>query len=162
MITTFEEWIKEVSDTGNLCDDYQGRVRRSVSNKQLFDIATDANGMSYLCEMRAKGHALPYSVIKSRFGNFINGKCVVSHGTKDPYSSSIYCEHDGEVMANTNIMTFLGCKSTVMVGDGSVTYIFADSNTELSVICSSMGKAIVRYWGEKPSAVGDVELIKMR
>lgn len=163
MITSFEQWIEEIVSTDNLCSDYYEKVKQSLSNKQLVDIVTDANGMSYLCEMDSKGISLPYEIITKRFSSFINGKYTAKHETDNGryYTSSIYCCFQGDVNAETTLLTLLGCKTTVVVRTNHIIKVYADKNTELNICCPATSKAIVYYWGEEPEYSGNVELVKI-
>lgn len=164
MIKTFENWIKEIVDAGELCKDYQLLVGKAISNKQLFDIACDSNGASYLCQMESKGHALPYEVITSRFRSFINGRYVSEHKGKNgnTYTSKVYCCFNGKIKADTTLLTILGCKCDLIVEENHIIQIYADKNTELSISCPKSSKAIVHYWGDKTFNFCDsnVEFVK--
>lgn len=166
MIKTFEDWIKSIVNAGELCKDYQGLVGDAISNKQLFDIACDANGISYLCDMDSKGYTLPYEVISERFKSFINGRYISEHKNKkgNSYTSKIYCCFNGKIKGDTTLISLLGCKCDVTVGNNHIIQIYADKNTELNVICPKTSKAIVHYWGDKIFNFCDtnVEFIKER
>lgn len=56
----FSEWINKIIESGLLCEAYTDKVEEAKSKKRLMDIVLDSNGQSYLCEMQAKGMALPY------------------------------------------------------------------------------------------------------
>lgn len=162
MITNFEEWIKAIVECDDLCATYYDKVKKSVSNKQLMDIVTDSNGMKFLPEMEAKGIPLPYEVITKRFGSFINGRYIAEHKTDKGrgYTSSIYCCFQGNINAETTLLTLLGCDCSVLVKDNHIIQIYCDKNTELEICCPSTSKAIVHYWGKEPEYSGNVELVK--
>lgn len=161
MINTFEDWIKSIENANELCAEYKDKVSRAFSNKQLMDIVTDANGVSYLCEMEAKGFALPYEVITKRFGSFINGKYIAEHKNDkgNGYTSAIYCCYQGEVDGNTTLLTLLGCDCTIHVKENHIMTIYADKNAEVSVKCPSSSRVMIHYWGKEPKYSGNVELI---
>lgn len=162
MIKTFEEWIDKVVLADELCANYYEKVTKAVSNKRLADLATDANGMTYLCEMEAKGLALPYEVITSRFGNFINGKYIAEHinETGGKYTSAIYCCYKGEIKGDITLLTLLGCDATIYVEENSIMQIYLDKNSKAKIVCPLNSKALVFYWGRKPICSGDVEIVK--
>lgn len=162
MITTFEEWIDKVVLADELCAKYYDRVQKSVSNKQLVDLATDSNGISYLCETSAKGLPLPYEVITSRFSSFINGRYVAQHRSTDGgnYDSKIYCCYQGDIKGDTTLLAVLGCTANIIVNDNHIMQIYVDKNSAVKVDCPLNSKAIVHYWGKKPKYSGNVELIK--
>lgn len=162
MITTFEQWIERIVSCDDLCASYYEKVNKSVSNKALMDIVTDANGMSFLPQMEAKGTPLPYEVITKRFGSFINGRYIAEHKTEKSrsYTSAIYCCFQGNINAETTLLTLLGCDCSVLVKDNHIIQIYCDKNTELEICCPSTSKAIVHYWGKEPEYSGNVELVK--
>ena len=162
MITTFEQWIERIVSCDYLCASYYDKVNKSVSNKELMDIVTDANGMSFLPQMEAEGTPLPYEVITKRFGSFINGRYIAEHKTEKSrsYTSCIYCCFQGNINAETTLLTLLGCMATVVVKTNHIIQIYCDKNTELNICCPSTSKAIVHYWGKEPGYSGNVELVK--
>ena len=161
-ISTFEGWLYCIRESGNLCNEYCDKVDNSLSNKQLVDICLDANGVSFLPQMEAKGTPLPYEVITRRFGSFINGRYTAQHETSKGkyYTSSIYCCFQGNINAETTLLTLLGCDCSVLVKDNHIIQIYCDKNTELDICCPTTSKAIVHYWGKEPEYSGNVELVK--
>lgn len=159
----FEEWIKKITLADELCASYYDKVKKSVSNKQLVDIVTDANGVSYLPSMEQKGMPLPYEVITSRFGSFINGRYTAEHNSKNghPYSSQIYCCYHGKIDMSVTLLTLLGCTCSVYVAENHICQIYLDKNCDVNIACPSSSKAIVHYWGDKePEYSGNVEFVK--
>lgn len=162
MINTFEDWVKDIVSSHKLCDEYLAKVDKSMSNKQLMDIVTDANGMSYLCEMRHEKHPLPYSVITSRFKPFINGHYVARHTEPQSggeYDSKLYCQYTDDIVGDTTLLTLLGCKCNVLVDENHIIQIYLDECTSANISCPLNSKAIVHYWGKKPKYTGNVELV---
>lgn len=147
---TFEQWVNDISEAGLLCTEYKAKVGMSMSNKQLIDIAMDANGMTYLCKMAGKGHGLPYSVITSRFAPFINGRYVSRHRSKNgrEYTSAIYCRYDGLIDdAKVTLLTILGSKCTIEVSPYHVIRVYVDSKSDVDIKCPETSEAYVEYWG---------------
>lgn len=162
-MNTFEDWIKKIVNANKLCASYYNKVNKSMSNKQLMDIVTDSNGMTYLCEMQAKGFPLPYEVITSRFGNFINGKYIAEHQSRNghTYTSQIYCCYQGKIEMKDTLLTLLGCTCSVYVAENNRCQIYLDKNCDVIIACPSSSEAIVHYWGDKePEYSGNVEFVK--
>lgn len=161
MINTFEDWIEEILNANKLCSEYKDKVDKAMSNKRLVDIVLDSNGVSYLCEMEEKGIPLPYEVITSRFSSYINGKYVAEHKTENgkEYTSSIYCCYSGDINGDTTLMTVLGSNCNIYVNPNHIIQIYVDRNSKVFIDCPKGSKAIVRYYGEKPTFKGNVELI---
>lgn len=162
MVRDFNDWIKQITETDNLCANYYKKVQNAKSSKQLMDIVMDSNGMSFLPEMEAHGVALPYEVITSRFGSFINGNYIgeFKNDKGNGYTSAIYCCYQGTINADTTLLTVLGCKANIYVAENNVVTIYADKNCELNIGCPANARCTVHYWGEEPEISGNVELIK--
>lgn len=162
MVNTFEDWINRLVESDEICTEYYKKVKKSLSVKQLFDSGCDTNGIEYLCIMDAKGMPLPYEIVTSKFGSFINGRYISEHKASngDSYKSSIYCCYQGEIKADVTILGLLGCKADVYVGENNVVTIYADKNCDLNIACPLGSIARVHYWGKEPEYSGNVELIK--
>lgn len=162
---SFFMWINKVIQSGNLCADYEDKVRDSKSRKQLLDIVLDANGVSYLQEMQAKGMPLPYEIIHKEFGSYINGryKAEFKNEKGHGYTSSIYCCYaEDECLIDTTLTTMLGCNTDVYIRENDFVKIYADSNCELHISCPISSRCIVEYWDGAKIIVhrGVVEKIK--
>lgn len=75
-----------------LCDTFAQKWDNCRSKRQFFDLACDINSLSYLAETIAKGIGLTPDFITREFGQFINGRYIMSDG----YSSCIYCRYKGD------------------------------------------------------------------
>ena len=89
---------------GLLCEEYAERVRNAKSKKQLFDICADANGVSFLAEMRQKEHPLAYETIW-------DGDNV------------ILLDEDGDVQDAFTVLSSFP-SSTLQLGNGYTVYTF--------------------------------------
>ena len=148
---TFEEWINKVIKSGNLCSGYSSKVTSSKSKLQIVRIVLDANGVSYLPEMDAKGFPLPYDTILREFKNYINGNYTAqfSNDKGHGYSSSIYCCYSGgdEISVNSTLSTYLGCSNvTLKINENDFVHLYIDKNCDLSIDCPESSKCLVDYW----------------
>lgn len=161
---TFGKWFGDLVSHGLLCREYQSKVSHAGSNKQLIDLAMDANGMPYLCEMSSKGHKLSYSLIKARFAPFINGNYISTHTNKygHPYTSAVYCDFSGKISGlKVTLVSLLGCNCRIDVCPYCVMRIYADNETDVSVHCPDTSKVYVEYWtGAKVGGEGNINFIK--
>lgn len=162
MVNTFEEWIDKLVESDEICTEYYKKIKKSLSVKQVFDSGCDSNGIEYLCIMDAKGMPLPYEVITSLFGSFINGKYSSEHKVEsgDSYKASVYCCYKGEIKPTTAVLGLLGCEANIYVGENKVVNIYADKNCDITVACPSSSLVYVNYWGKDPEHSGNVKLIK--
>lgn len=165
---SYKEWMQKVIETGNLCGNYQDKVNEAGSKLALMRIVLDANGSSFLSEMQSMGLELPYETILKEFGNYINGKYMAGYHNErgNGYTSRMYCcySDDDKIMIDSTLTTILGCKTTIYIADNDFVHIFADTNSELSIVCPKSSRCIVEYWGkskiDKNRSEGYVELIK--
>ena len=154
------DWLKnEIMANGLLCSEYAERVRNAKSKKQLFDACADANGVSFLAEMREKGHPLAYEIIWEDFSRYINGKYKPSFSTPlgGEYTSAIYCQANDvkDIVVDTTLACFLSCINEVWIQQFNVARIVVDSNCFLKVHCPHNSKAVIEVYGE-----GEVEIVE--
>lgn len=154
------DWLKnEIMANGLLCSEYAERVRNAKSKKQLFDACADANGVSFLAEMREKGHPLAYETIGEDFSRYINGKYKPSFSTPlgGEYTSAIYCQANDvkDIVVDTTLACFLSCINEVWIQQFNVARIVVDSNCFLKVHCPHNSKAVIEVYGE-----GEVEIVE--
>lgn len=162
---SFNEWIKKVIETGNLCGGYTDKVHEAKSKKKLMDVCLDSNGASWLPEMQAKGMPLPYETILKEFGSYINGryKAEFKNEKGHGYTSSIYCCYaEDECLIDTTLTTMLCCNTDVYIRENDFVKIYADKNCELHISCPDSSRCIVEYWEGAKIVVhrGVVEKIK--
>ena len=146
---TFNDWIKNIIDTGNLCGQYTAKVHDAISKKSIMDIVLDSNGLSFLLEMQEKGLGLPYEVIADEFQSYINGRYVGvfrnenGHG----YTSKLYCcyAESLEILADTTAVVLLGCANKVVIPENSFVKIYADKNCDIEVFCPKSSRVIVEH-----------------
>jgi hypothetical protein len=162
------DWIRnEIIGNGLLCAEYAEKVRNAKSKKQLFDICADANGASFLPEMRAKGYPLPYEVVWDEFGRYINGnyKPVFSTPLGGEYTSAIYCQANDvkDIVVDTTLACFLSCMNEVWIQQFNVARIVVDENCFLKLHCPANSKCVVEiYGGGEVAVVEGEERVKIR
>lgn len=150
MCMDFNEWLCKVKSRGLLCGAYSEKVDNAKSKKYIMDLALDANGASYLCEMDSKGYPLPYEVILKFFSSYVNGRYVSEHKNDkgNGYTSCIYCcySESDSIEINTTLTTLLGCSANVYIKDNDFCKIYADKNCNLRIHCPITSRCIVEYW----------------
>ena len=160
---TFNDWIKEIISSGNLCAGYTDMVMDAKSKLQLFRICLDANGCSYLPEMDEKGYALPYDVILNEFKNYINGNYIAEFRNErgSGYTSALYCCYsDGNrIDVVTTLATFLGCSNVELhIAENNFAHLYLDKNCDVKIFCPQSSHVIVDYWSNaKVSVHGNKE-----
>lgn len=164
----FNIWLQNVIKSGNLCREYKEKATMARSKMDLIRLCFDANGASYLQEMQKKGFELPYEVICSKFGSYINGKYIAEFKNDNGYSytSSLYCcfSDSNYIDIQTTITSILGCKSAIRVRENDFVRLYVDKNCELIIDCPASSCCIVEYWEgasiEVSGIYNNVELIE--
>lgn len=151
----FSEWITKVIESGLLCEAYTDKVEEAKTKKRLMDIVLDSNGQSYLCEMQAKGMALPYETITTEFKSYINGKykAEFSKGDRVFYTSCLYCCYDDSVDVDTTATVLLGCKCDVNIKDWDFVKLYVDTNCDITINCPENARCLVESWGNAKISV---------
>lgn len=147
------DWIKnEIIANDLLCRQYAQRVAGAHSKRQLFDMLCDANGVSFLPEMSAKGHATPYDLLIKDFGQYLNGryKAEIKGQASDSvgYTSAIYCRcpRVDKITVDTTLACFLDCDSTVRIPPYNVARLCVDANSKIRIDCPRNAVVTVEYW----------------
>jgi hypothetical protein len=148
------DWLNnDIIGNGLLCGEYTERVRKSMSKKQLFEVCADANGVTFLAEMRAKGHPLPYEVIREDFEKYINGKHKPVYGNLvgRHYTSAIYCMAnfvENNILVDTTLACFLCCVNVVYIKSFNFARIVVDQNSKIKVYCPDNANAVIEVFGD--------------
>lgn len=147
------DWIqKDIIGNGLLCDEYTEKVRKAKSKKQLFGICADANGISFLPEMRDKGLPLSNEVIWEDFERYINGKYKPTYisPSGEEYTSSIYCQANDvkDIEVDTTVCCFLSCINEVWIQPFNVAKLVVDQNSYLKVHCPQNSRALIEVYGD--------------
>lgn len=162
----FNMWLNSVIKSGNLCNEYKDKAVSAKSKMELIRLCFDANGASYLQEMQSKGFELPYEVICSKFGSYINGKYIAEYVNEkgNGYTASLYCcfSDSDHIDIQTTITSILGCKTLIRVRENDFVRIFVDKNCELTIDCPLSSRCLVEYWkGAKIEVNGNYDKVEL-
>lgn len=122
---------RENARMNNLCAEYTEKWDSCHSNKQIMDMALGVKGVDYLCDTIAKGWGISPDVICSRFGSFINGK-YISH--QKGYTSKMYCKFDGNITADTTIVTLIDSVVVLNVPNTSICEVYCTGKCRIAVL----------------------------
>ena len=136
MISTLNE-LKRRSIALGLCGRYKGAWDECSSPQDLCDLATDINGLAFLCDACSFGWGGTFNAdyIADRFADFINGRYTRN---KDGYTTALYCKDEGVVYARTTALCLIDCTSTVIVPHDSMVEILVGGNSDITVM--NLGK----------------------
>ena len=136
--------FREAAKSRNLCDKYSELWDGCNTKKQLFDLATDSNGIPYICESMVEGWGVTPEFISGKFKTFINGRYISKH---NGYTSVMYVEKFfiEPIVANTTNLIVIACEGVIEVPENTVCNIFI---VESDVVVRGTGVCYVKTYGE--------------
>ena len=136
--------FREAAKSRNLCDKYSEMWDNCKSKKQLFDLATDSNGIPYICESIVEGWGVTPEFISENFKTFINGRYISQH---NGYTSAIYVEmfFIEPLVAKTTNVVIMACEGVVEIPENVVFNLFIVNS---NVVVSGSGVCYVKTYGE--------------
>ena len=136
--------FREAAKSRNLCEKYSEMWDNCKSKKQLIDLATDSNGIPYVCESIVEGWGVTPEFISENFKTFINGRYVSQH---NGYTSAMYVERffvEPVVVKTTNLVV-IACEGVIEVPENTVCNIFI---VESDVVIRGTGVCYVKTYGD--------------
>ena len=136
--------FREAANSRNLCDKYSELWDNCKSKKQLFDLATDSNGIPYICESMVEGWGVTPEFISEKFKTFINGRYISQH---NGYTSAMYVEKFfiEPLVAKTTNLVIIACEGVVNIPEDVVCNLFIVNS---DVVLSGSGVCYVKTYGE--------------
>ena len=144
--------FREAAKSRNLCDKYSEMWDNCKSKKQLFDLATDSNGIPYICEAMVEGWGVTPDFISEKFKTFVNGRYISQH---NGYTSAMYVEKffiEPLVVKTTNLVV-IACEGVIEVPENTVCNLFV-VESDVSVIGNGVcyvkayGDSTIKYYEE--------------
>ena len=136
--------FREAAKSRNLCEKYSELWDNCKSKKQLFDLATDSNGIPYICEAMVEGWGVTPDFISEKFKTFINGRYISQHNgyTSAMYVEKFFIEH--LVVSTTNVIV-MACEGAIEIPENIVCNLFIVNS---DVMVSGSGVCYVKTYGE--------------
>ena len=136
--------FREAAKSRNLCDKYSERWDSCNTKKQLFDLATDSNGIPYICAAMVEGWGVTPDFISEKFKTFINGRYVSQH---EGYTSAMYVERFfiEPLVAKTTNLVIIACEGVVDIPEDVVCNLVIVNS---DVMVSGSGVCYVKTYGE--------------
>ena len=144
MLMNMLQAFREAANSRNLCDKYSELWDNCKSKKQLFDLATDSNGIPYICESMVEGWGITPDFISEKFKTFINGRYISQH---NGYTSAMYVEKffiEPLVVSTTNVIV-MACEGIIEIPENIVCNLFIVNS---DVMVSGSGVCYVKTYGE--------------
>ena len=135
--------FREAANSRNLCDKYSELWDNCKSKKQLFDLATDSNGIPYICESMVEGWGITPDFISEKFKTFINGRYISQH---NGYTSAMYVEKffiEPLVVSTTNVIV-MACEGVIEIPENIVCNLFIVNS---NVVIRGLGECYVKKYG---------------
>ena len=136
--------FREAAKSRNLCDKYSELWDGCKSKKQLFDLATDSNGIPYICKSMVEGWGVTPEFISEKFKTFVNGRYISQH---NGYTSAMYVEKffiEPLLVSTTNVIV-IACEGVIEVPENTICNIFI---VDSDVVVSGTGVCYVKAYGE--------------
>ena len=151
--------FKETAISHGVCDEYLGKWNKATSKKELIDIALSSEGCEFMCSSINEGWGIDKAFFKRTFYPYLNGR----YKYDKKYTSSIYVDYKGSILADTTLMQVIDCDMCISVPSTMITKVFicGDSN----VVFKGNGRLIVIVYGDKPKIdykdfKGNIKFIK--
>src|SRR5574344_1854404 len=121
------------------------------SKKQLFDLATDSNGIPYICESMVEGWGITPDFISENFKTFINGTYISQH---NGYTSAMFIEKFfiEPLVANTTNLIVMACEGVIEIPENVVCNL---SIVNSNVVVSGSGVCYVKEYGSNEIKYND-------
>ena len=136
--------FREAAKSRNLCDKYSELWDGCNTKKQLFDLATDSNGIPYICKSMVEGWGVTPEFISEKFKTFVNGRYISQH---NGYTSAMYVEKffiEPLLVSTTNVIV-IACEGVIEVPENTICNIFI---VDSDVVVSGTGVCYVKAYGE--------------
>ena len=143
--------FREAANSRNLCDKYSELWDNCKSKKQLFDLATDSNGIPYICEAMVEGWGVTPDFISEKFKTFINGRYISQH---NGYTSAMYVEKFfiEPLVANTTNLIVMACEGVIEIPENVVCNLFIVNS---DVVVYGSGVCYVKEYGSNEIKYND-------
>lgn len=147
MINTLQE-LKRRSVALGLCDRYKGGWDSCTTAGELYDLATDINGLEYICDATTFGWGGSFNTryIAERFGDLING---AYKRDKDGYTTVLYCRYEGVVTVHDTVICLLDSKATVIVPPDQYPTIIVAAGSDVNIIGMGRISEVIIYGDSK-------------
>lgn len=137
------DFINRKIESGEMCKDGIAMVNHANTRKSIFDAATSAKGVEFLCEMKMKGDGLDSSDIMRDFNQFVNGNYV----RDERYRSRMYCKFKGAALCDANLLMVQDCEMKISVPKTMICEIHVCGESYVEIV--GEGKAAIVAWGDE-------------
>lgn len=127
-----------------LCGVYADRWDEAQDKEELVRLATDANGVEFLCDGVAFGWGLTAEFIKANFAKYINGYTI---NNPKGYTSQLYVNETSPIITvEATITAFIGCNCGIVVPQYSIAKIYVAGKSKIDL--HNNGECYVYCYGD--------------
>ncbi len=144
MIPEIEEFLQRARAHKPACKERTLTLMHSKSMKELYEAATDIQGIEFLCNAIGQGWGMATADIERLFGSYINGRYIRDI---DGYKTAVYCNYSGEVTVNATVMCFIDSHVTLFMPDSTLCKLYVAGDSEVRV--TGGGTAFIEYQDDK-------------
>ncbi|MCF0201754.1 MAG: hypothetical protein HUK08_00175 [Bacteroidaceae bacterium] len=133
-----------------LCDVYSAKWDACTTRQELFDVATDVNGMGFIADVCSFGWGGTFDTdyLAETYSEFINGRYTRSSGG---YTTQLWCNHDGGITVSSALTCVLNCKGVIIVPMGFVCSLVIADRSDVQIINFGRIMELVVYGGARES-----------
>lgn len=140
-----------------LCSGYTDKWGDEKGKRELFELACDANAVSFMAKSLSEGWGLSPEFISDKFKAYINGKyiCKYRNGRGNGYTSAMLCEFkENSFEVNTTLLSVLSTKTTLNIKPYHVCHIHA-CKSDLVIHMGDNSRCYVTVYGDDSEISGD-------
>src|SRR5574344_907055 len=135
--------FKHNSIERGLCGNYSKMWDKAKSKEQLIQIATDSNGMPYMCESIDGGWGLSVEYIKDNYSHWCSGIKIHQRG----YTSAMLCGISEDYHSEVTELLIIGCKDIKIFLSPIVSEIYVCGNSNVEFVLTEDNSAMVHLYG---------------
>lgn len=127
----------------NLCGNYSSMWDKASDREQLVRLATDSNGISYMCESMENGWGLSPDFIRKNFTEWCDGREIRHKG----YKSAMLCEYTGGYVSKVTELLVIGCNGINITLSSTISEVYICQNSRVTFDLSDNCTATVHLYG---------------
>ena len=140
----FINLIKEVYSLPNNKTITREKIVKNGGKDSVIIVATDSNGIPYICESMVEGWGVTPDFISENFKTFINGRYISQH---NGYTSAMYVERFfiEPLVASTTNLIVMACEGVIEIPENVICNLFIVNS---DVVLSGSGVCYVKTYGD--------------
>lgn len=144
------EQFRENSNLHDICDIYSERWDLCGSKADLFSLACEVQGASYLVKSVSEGWGISPESICESFPDFINGRFVahVTNSKGRKYDSQMLCMAEGFFDCGTTVCSVIASDVTLRIAPNTISFVFIERRSRVRIICPESSRALVETYSK--------------